>query len=122
MTKMDTSKLPKWAQDHIRNLERERETAIRTLRDFEDTQTKSRISYSDLLCIGERSGPSDITRYVQARRMRFAVGKGYIEVGYNNHGELQVQSDAGVVFTADAHNTLTLYPEDRILYFKESQE
>ena len=38
-------KLPAWAQEHIKELERERDIAIRALNDYVDNQTESAIFY-----------------------------------------------------------------------------
>ena len=59
-------KLPKWAQDHIKELERERDTAIRALNEYVDGQTESPIFYDELVSTGEERGPSLKRVYIQS--------------------------------------------------------
>lgn len=66
----DISKLPKWAQEKIKTLERERENAIRQLNDYLDSQTKSPFYITDLVSTGEAErGPSYKTTYIQTNKM-----------------------------------------------------
>lgn len=58
-------KLPKWAQDHIKTLERERDVAVRSLNEYVDGQTESSIYYDDLISTGEERGPSNKRVYIQ---------------------------------------------------------
>lgn len=58
-------KLPKWAQDHIKTLERERDVAVRSLNEYVDGQTESAIYYDDLISTGEERGPSNKRVYIQ---------------------------------------------------------
>ena len=60
----DISKLPKWAQKHISNIEREREVAVIELNKYVDSQTKSKIYIDDFVCLGEEKGPTLKTRYI----------------------------------------------------------
>jgi hypothetical protein len=58
-------KLPKWAQDEFRSLQRERDTAVRKLQEYEDSQTESPISYTSLVSDGAADvGPTIRTRYI----------------------------------------------------------
>lgn len=65
----DISRLPQWAQKHIADLQRERDVAVRELREWSDNQTESPVSISEFVCTGEQRGPSDFTRYVQTRQL-----------------------------------------------------
>ena len=58
-------KLPKWAQEEIKTLERERDVAVRELNQWVDRQTPSKIYTDELICLGELSGPSFKRRYFQ---------------------------------------------------------
>lgn len=79
--KAKLAKLPRWVREYIVDLEREREVAIQTLRDFEDSQTVSRVWYEANPSIGETRGPSVLRRYIQGSRITFALRGGYeIEV------------------------------------------
>lgn len=66
---MDITKLPKWAQNHIRDLERQRDAAVRALEQFCDEQTPASFSVTELVNDGERVGPSQRKRYIQAHQM-----------------------------------------------------
>jgi hypothetical protein len=59
-------KLPKWAQDYIQNLAREREMSVRALNEFCDNDTPSPFYFEGMVCNGETQGPSSKRRYIQA--------------------------------------------------------
>lgn len=61
-------KLPKWAQEHIKNLDRRMVVAERTLQEFNDNQTPSKFYYDDYVCVGGGS-PQYVRRYVQTTKM-----------------------------------------------------
>lgn len=64
-------KLPKWAQEHIKNLQRERDVAVRELNEWVDSQTISPIFIEEHTCIGEQCGPSLKRRYIQGYKVEF---------------------------------------------------
>jgi hypothetical protein len=66
---MDTSKLPKWAQEHIRDLERQRDESITALNEYVDRQTESAFYYDDYVSTGEEQGPSNKRSYIQTRQI-----------------------------------------------------
>jgi methyl coenzyme M reductase subunit D len=63
------AKLPKWAQEHITDLSRQRDAALNVLNEFQDSQTVSRFYYEDHVCTGEQAGPSSKRRYIQTDRV-----------------------------------------------------
>lgn len=73
MTEQDIkiSKLPKWAQEHIKRLDSERFVAVRALNEYLDDQTESPFRYWDYICLGEGEArsPTLTTRFVQTRKM-----------------------------------------------------
>ena len=74
----NVEKLPKWAQDYIKDLIRERENAVTILNEFQDSQTPSKVFYEERACTGEVAGtncPVTKRRYVPARSITFLVGK-----------------------------------------------
>jgi len=71
-------KLPKWAQEYIRDLEHERETAINALNQHLDNQTPSPFYVDELVSTGEQQGPSHKRRHFQAHRM--TVGHAGVEL------------------------------------------
>ncbi len=62
-------KLPKWTQEYIKDLERQRENAIRALNEYCDNQTPAPFSVREYESTGEGFGPSRKVRYIQADRM-----------------------------------------------------
>ena len=71
----DIARLPVWAQEHIRTLQRERDVAVRTLNEFEDRQTKSNVWIEDHVCLGEQSGPTEKRLYLQDYKVTFQLGR-----------------------------------------------
>jgi hypothetical protein len=61
-------KLPRWAQEHIKDLDRRMVVAERAVAEYKDSQTPSEFYYEDHLCIGGGS-PQLIRRYIQTNRM-----------------------------------------------------
>lgn len=62
------AKLPKWAQEYVKDLERRVVIAERTLKKYTDTQTPSEFYIDDLLCIGNGT-PQVSRKYVQTHRI-----------------------------------------------------
>lgn len=65
------NKLPKNVKEYIKNIERQRDTAIQKLNEYLDDQTKSDVYTTDLACLGEERGPSLKTRYIQTSWVYF---------------------------------------------------
>lgn len=63
------SKLPRWAQEHIATLERERFVSVRALNEYQDSQTESPFRYWDYIPTGETSGPTQKTRFIQTNKI-----------------------------------------------------
>lgn len=63
------AKLPKWAHEGIQALIRERDMAVRTLNEFQDSQKPSKIFFESHPCLGEGvgQGPTAKTCYVQSK-------------------------------------------------------
>lgn len=59
--------LPKWAQEHIADLQRQHAAAVEALENIVDTQTPSRIFFEDLVCV-KKGAPSCYRTYIQAPR------------------------------------------------------
>lgn len=111
---LNVFRLPRWAQAYIEDLLREREMAIRTLNEFQDAQTRSRIYYEDHVCTGEETGPSTKTRYIQSNRITFLVGKNQIEISTNTdepeHPYLEIYADYGrrLFFSPQSGNVMRI--------------
>ncbi len=94
MKEIDVSKLeklPKWAQQEIKNLSRQREVAVNALNEYVDNQTESPFYIDEMECTGERQGPSVKKRYIQGYRMnvihekvelKIILREGYIDIGW----------------------------------------
>lgn len=79
-TKEQIEKLPKWAQEYIRDVNREREVAVAALNRWVDDQTPAPIYVNELECLGEQRGPSHKVRYVQGNRLRVDFADVALEV------------------------------------------
>lgn len=77
-------KLPKWAQEHIKNISRERDVAIRALNEFVDNQTPSSIFYDEWVCTGEEVGPSTKKKYIQYYKMSFEHAGVFLDVNLHS--------------------------------------
>jgi hypothetical protein len=89
---MDTNKLPKWAQEHIEKIERERDQAIKALNEYVDNQTVSPFYVEDYVSTGEERGPSYKRSYIQTHKMTIEhegvelnvlLREGYIDLQWN---------------------------------------
>lgn len=73
MTDKDTTerlaRLPQWVQEHITNIQRQRDVAIRALNEFQDQQTPSAFYVDDGVSTGEQKGPSVKRLYVQTHKL-----------------------------------------------------
>ena len=88
---MKLSKLPRWAQEHIENLQRERDVAVQTLKQFEDSQTPSAIFYEDAVCDGEKSGPTFRRKYIQNHAVQIEAHGISLRVS-TEHGDTRGES------------------------------
>ena len=80
----DVERLPKWAQERLESLERERDTAINALNAYADHQTESPFYFDDLLCTGEdgpQKGPTFKRVYINGtNRMTVCYGGVALEI------------------------------------------
>ena len=88
-------KLPKWAQEYIRDLENQRDAAVRALNDFQDRSSPSPIYIEDHPCTGEDAGPSFKRAYLQTHKVFFEYAgvelcvttwDNEIRLDWNGHG------------------------------------
>ena len=84
-------KLPKWAQEYIRDIERGRDIAIRALNEYCDSQTPSEFFIEEMESTGEGQGPSIKVRYIQTRRISVVHDGVQLDVGIDNAKELTLQ-------------------------------
>jgi hypothetical protein len=96
----DVSKLPKWAQEKIADLEREKESAIKALKRYLDDQTESPIYVPDHLCLGDGGcGPSHVVRYIQGNKIAVKFGGVELDMLLSEAGN---QRDCGIHLTFNA--------------------
>lgn len=71
MTPEQLSKLPKFAQEYIRSLRRERDVSVRAMNEWQDGQTVAPVYYQEYVSSNEEAtgGPSLKTVYVQTRKI-----------------------------------------------------
>lgn len=79
------AKLPKWALEYVKELEMQREQAIRTLNLFQNDQTSSDVYYEESPYTGESSGPIAKRRYIQARNIEVVFGGVHLSIGAHNY-------------------------------------
>lgn len=120
------AKLPKWAQDHIKDLERERGAAVKALNDFTDADTPAAFYVEEHVGMGEKKGPSIKRRYIQTRAV-ICESQG-IELRIFASGDLYGQSRPGielswsaisrgmsdVAFIPNARNSATLITKEHM--------
>jgi len=113
-------KLPKWAQDHIRNISRQRSEAIKALNDYTDNQTKSPFYSEHLLCLGEEGKNSFKKIYFQAYQMTvehagikvniYTSRDDSIEINYSGEG----YSLENICLIPDSYQRIRLITKDNM--------
>lgn len=68
----DVTKLPKWAQDHIRDLQRQRDAAVEALDRYCDDQTDSGVWTDELVC-DKAGGPSHRQKFIQVNAVSMRI-------------------------------------------------
>lgn len=91
-------RLPVWAKELIGDLQRERDVAVRQLKEFTDSQTPTNIWHEEFVCDGEKKGPSTYRHYIDA----YSITAEFEGVQVN----LLLRRDDGI--------TITYGPEGRI--------
>lgn len=79
MSPEQLAKLPKWAQEEFKTLERERDIAVRELNQWVDNQTPSNIKIHEHVPIGP-GGPKRMTRFIQGYCVEFEHAGVWVEV------------------------------------------
>jgi hypothetical protein len=111
--KAQLDKLPAWAREYIKSLEGERDVAVRTLLDFQDTATPTNIYTRDNVCLGETgTGPQEVRNYLQARRVYFKLPREHpddwgMEVFVNEKEQrVEVRTPAGYPYISPQGSNL----------------
>lgn len=116
------AKLPKWAQDHIKTLQRERDTAVRALNEWRDTQTPSSIYTDELLSMGEEGGPSFKRRYIQGRKLTFIHAGIRLDVNTHFEDVIKLQWDSEKRTSADIALIPASYQAARLVHPSNMRE
>lgn len=101
-------KLPKWTQEYIRNLEREKANAERTLREFTDNQTPSDYYFSEFGKDGMKH------RYLQCYSVSVKMTERHaINIHKRSDGTLDVSAEwGGLLIHPSASNSIKLTVKD----------
>jgi hypothetical protein len=81
------AKLPKWAQDHIADITRERDVSVCSLNEYCDESTPSPFEISEYVCTGEKQGPLLKRRYIQAHTMTVKWRGVELRIDANDYGQ-----------------------------------
>lgn len=119
MDRPDCSKLPRWAQKYIENIERERFVAVRALREYTNNQTESKFFIDEYECTGDdgTSGPSSYRRYIQTYKISVAHNGVRLDVMIrDDHIDLQWGDDkrnsGQVAFIPRSYQAADLYSKE----------
>lgn len=113
--KGDVTRLPRWAQDYVKDLVRERENAVSILNEFQDDQMPSNVFFEKHACTGEVPGTNaPVTKkcYVSTRHLTFLVGKREVYVSlHEDQGHFYLDVSAGFAslrFQPQASNSIRI--------------
>ena len=74
-------RLPKYAQEYVLDLERERANALDELRKLEDAATPTKVWTDDFESLGEEYGPTMVKRYFQCDRLEIESAGVHLSIG-----------------------------------------
>jgi hypothetical protein len=83
------ARLPKWAQQEIRKLQRQRDAAVRKLNEMEDSQTPSRVWTEDIVHLADK-GPQFVRQYFQAEKLEIEHAGVSLSIRGLHHGSKQI--------------------------------
>lgn len=116
----DINKLPKWAQEYIHELERQRDVAVHEMEEYLDNQTPSAFYVYDLVTIpDEKSRTRSVIRYIQTHRMEvehdgvhlnIILRDGYIDL----HWGLPDYHHGDVAFIPQSYNSARLVAKENM--------
>lgn len=66
-------KLPKWAQDYIKDLQCKQTINERTMEKFQNDQTKSAVYIDDSVYVNGKAGPQCVVKYLQTTGVTFVM-------------------------------------------------
>lgn len=116
IVKENISKLPKWAQEIINDLSRERDTAIRELNSYVDSDTASDIYIDEYVSIGENRGPTPKRHYIQGYTVTFNHAGIELDVNIFHDDVINLKWNAvgrgDVAFIPDSYQSANLVSKD----------
>ena len=119
-TDEQVAKLPKWAQDRIRDLEREREAAVQSLNEFVDQQSPTDVWIDDAPCTGEERGPTLKRRYLATNEVTFKIGRQEFHIRKSTYaqnarrrGQSLLVSVGDMRISPDSPNSIEIWSEKR---------
>lgn len=106
----EISKLPKWAQAHIANLQRQRDTAVDALKQYLDNQSPSRIFFEDMLCT--KPGPPEYVKvYLHPSRDEVTFNLDRTDKVRENQITVRIdREDPTQVLISAAWNQISIHP------------
>lgn len=106
----EISKLPKWAQAHIAELQRQRDTAVDALKQFLDNQSPSRIFFEDMLCI-KKGSPEYVKVYIHPSRDEVTFNLDRTDKVRENQITVRIdREDPTQVLISAAWNQISIHP------------
>jgi hypothetical protein len=115
-TPNNCNKLPKWAQDYIQKVERQRDAAVDALNNFVNEQTPTNVYIEENPCTGEgTTGPICKIRYLQVHAVTFKLGKEEITVRHKfDSPGLQISAGwSRLCIRPEASNCIEIIEEKR---------
>ena len=122
----DITKLPKWAQEHIKTVTREREEAIRTLNKYCDEQTPSAMYVDEMICTGEEQGPTFKKKYFQGHRIEIKHAEVHLSILLRDDridmGWVGTSHSNEVAFIPKSYMQADLVSRDNMRYYKRHND
>ncbi len=88
LTPAQLEKLPKFAQEAFRALERERFTAARELKEWHDSQTPGPVAIQEYVCTGNLRAPELMTRYVNTQNLQIEWKGCRLDISLSSDGPM----------------------------------
>lgn len=108
--KASFEKLPKWAQQHIEEIQRQRDSAVAALKQYLDHQTPSRIYFEDFVCL-EKGAPDYTKVYIHPSRDEVTFLLDKTDDVRENAVTVRIdREDPTQVLISAAWNTISIHP------------
>jgi hypothetical protein len=87
------AKLPKWAQEYIDDINREREVILKTLNKHVEEQEESPFYVDYTVCSGEKPGPTDKRMYINTNKLTVSFEGVTLDITLRESIDLQWYSE-----------------------------